>query len=154
DLSNLIAKGTETYQWRYWRPVIDDSEDHRTFVSCLWNDSTENNFFQMLWKTIQKKIPSLQDFYCYRIIANGTVKGQNILWHRDHGDKTVLYFPLAWQPHWDGSTYFRVGISEEEIKYRQNRLVIFDTAVKHRVSGPKVDNVLRVSIAFNLRIKT
>jgi hypothetical protein len=154
DLSNLIAKGTEVYQWRYWRAVMDDVADRRTFVSFLWNHSSESNFFHMLWKLIQKGFPSLQDCYCYRIIANGQVKGQDIDWHTDHGDRTVLYFPIAWNPEWGGSTYFRIGDSEKEVQYKQNRLLIFNSNILHRGSGPTVENILRVSIAFNSCLKT
>ena len=55
DLCNLIAKGTEAYQWRYWRTVIDDPADRRTFVSFLWRGSSEDNFFHMLWRMIRKE---------------------------------------------------------------------------------------------------
>jgi hypothetical protein len=153
DLCNLIAKGTEIYQWRYWRAVYDDAADKRTFVSFLWVDSSETNFFHILWKLIQKEIPALQECNCFRIIANGQVKGQNIDWHTDHGDKTAVYFPMAWKPEWGGSTYFKVGDAKQEIKYQQNRIVIFDASVFHYASCPIVENVLRVSIAFNLRFK-
>ena len=153
DLCNLIAKGTEAYQWRYWRSVMDDPADRKTFVSFLWSESSEDNFFHMLWKLIQKGFPSLQECYCYRIIANGQVKGQNIDWHMDHGDKTVVYYPLAWKPDWGGSTYFKIADAEQEIKYQQNRIVIFNASMSHYGSCPTVDNILRVSIAFNLRLK-
>ena len=154
DLSNLIAKGTEVYQWRYWRAVVEDPANNKTFVSYLWGQSSENNLFRMLWTMIQKEFTSLQDCNCYRIIANGQVKGQNIIWHTDHGDKTVLYFPNPWEPDWGGSTYFKIGDSEKEIQYKQNRLVVFDANILHYGSGPAIDNILRISIAFNLRLKT
>ena len=153
DLCNLIAKGTEAYQWRYWRSVMDDPADRKTFASFLWSESSEDNFFHMLWKLIQRGFPSLQECYCYRIIANGQVKGQNIDWHMDHGDKTVLYYPISWKPEWGGSTYFKIADAEQEIKYQQNRIVIFDASMSHYGSCPIVDNILRVSIAFNLRFK-
>jgi hypothetical protein len=107
----------------------------------------------MLWKLIQNDLPGLQQCDCYRIIANGQVKGQNIDWHTDHGDKTVLYYPIAWKPEWGGSTYFRIHDAEHEIQYRQNRLVVFDAGIWHYGCGPTIDNILRVSIAFNLRTK-
>jgi hypothetical protein len=154
DLCNLIAKGTEDYQWRYWRAVTDDPANGKSFVSILWDSSSEgNNFFHMLWKLIQKEFPNLQECCCYRIIANGQVKGQNIDWHTDHGDKTALYYPLQWKSDWGGSTYFRMDDTEEEIQYKQNRLVIFDAGISHYGCGPAIDNVIRVSIAFNLRRK-
>jgi hypothetical protein len=153
DLCNLIAKGTEAYQWRYWRAVMDDPADRRSFVNLLWTNSSENNFFHMLWKLIQKEFPSLQECYCYRIIANGQVKGQNIDWHTDHGDKTALYYPIAWKAEWGGSTYFKTADAEQEIQYKQNRIVIFDANTLHYGSSPTIDNVLRISIAFNLRLK-
>jgi hypothetical protein len=153
DLCNLIAKGTEAYQWRYWRAVMDDPADRKTFVSFLWSHSTEDNFFHRLWKLIQKEFLSLQDCDCYRIIANGQVKGQNIDWHTDPGNQTALYYPITWKPEWGGSTYFKIGDVEKEIQYKQNRLVIFDATLRHYGSCPTVDNILRVSIAFNLRVK-
>ena len=153
DLCNLIAKGTEAYQWRYWRAVMDDPADRKSFVNLLWTDSSENNFFHMLWKLIQKEFPSLQECSCYRIIANGQVKGQNIDWHTDHGDKTALYYPIEWKPEWGGSTYFKIGDTEKEIQYKQNRLVIFAAGISHFGSGPAVNDILRISIAFNLRLK-
>src|SRR5262249_38593670 len=154
DLCNLIAKGTEAYQWRYWRAVMDDPTDRRTFVSSLWSDaSSKDNFFHILWRMIQKDFPSLQECDCYRIIANGQVTGQNIDWHTDHGDRTALYYPIAWKPEWGGSTYFKIGGEEKEIQYRQNRLVVFDAGISHYGCSPSVDNMLRISIAFNLRFK-
>jgi hypothetical protein len=153
DVSSFIAKGTEVYLWRYWRTVPDDTANNRSFVSFLWTQPSENNFFYMLWTMIQKEFSSLRDYYCWRIIANGQVRGQNIKWHTDHGDKTVLYFPIEWNPDWGGSTYFKIDNCENEIHYKQNRLVVFDSDTVHRNSGPKVDNILRVSIAFNLRLK-
>ncbi len=153
DLCTLIEKGTENYQWRYWRAVPDDPASGKTFVSLLFNNPSEENFSRMLWRTIQKGVPNLLDFDCYRIIANGQVKGQNIDWHTDHGDKTVLYYPIAWKPEWGGSTYFKIANAEREIHYKQNRIVTFDSSVFHYASCPAVENILRVSIAFNLRFK-
>jgi 2OG-Fe(II) oxygenase superfamily len=149
DLCNLIAKSAEAYEWRYWLAVPDDPANNRYFVSFLWTDtSSEDNLFRMLWRLI---FPIVQGCYCYRIIANGQVKGQNGNWHTDHSDKTVLYFPLAWDPEWGGSLRFKIGDSEKEIEYKQNRIVIFDSSIRHYGSCPTVDNILRVSIAFNLR---
>ena len=153
DLCKLIAKGTEAYQWRYWRAVMDDPADRKSFVNILWTDLSDRNFFYMLWELIQKEFSVLQEHSCYRIIANGQVKGQNIDWHTDHGDKTALYYPIAWKPEWGGSTKFRIGDTEKEIQYKQNRLVIFDANVLHYGCCPIVDNILRISIAFNLRLK-
>lgn len=153
DLCTLIEKGIETYQWRYWHAVPDDPAGSRTFVSLLSSDPPEENFSQMLWRLVQKGVPDLEDFDCYRIIANGQVKGQEIDWHTDHGDKTALYYPLAWKPEWGGSTYFKIDDEEKEIRYKQNRLIVFDASISHRGCGPAVENILRVSIAFNLRVK-
>jgi hypothetical protein len=151
DLSNLIAKGTDAYRWRYWRSVPDDPARNTSFVCFLWSDSSKENLFRLLWKLIQKDLPSLQGYECYRIIANGQVKGQNVNWHKDYGDKTAVYFPIAWRSEWGGSTYFKIGDSQKEVKYKQNRLVLFDADVSHAGSGPTMDNVMRISIVFNLR---
>jgi hypothetical protein len=153
DISNFIAKGTDAYLWRYWTAVNHDRTNNRSFVSFLWLDSSssESNFFYVLWTMIQKEFPNLQNCYCWRIIANGQVRGQNINWHTDHGENTALFFPIAWDPDWGGSTYFKIGDAETEVEFKQNRLVVFDSNILHYGSGPTVDNVLRVSIAFNLR---
>jgi len=151
-LCNLIAKGTETYDWRYWLAVPDDPANNRYFVSFLWTtSSSKDNLFYMLWKLIEKEVPIVKDYYCYRIIANGQVKGQNGNWHTDQSDKTALYFPLAWKPEWGGAFHFKVGGSDKEVEYKQNRIVIFDSTTQHYGSCPTVDNILRISIAFNLR---
>ena len=156
DVVNLIAKGTEAYQWCYHhKSDVNDPAHNKFFVSYLWNHSSEQNLFHMLWKLIQNE-PSVQDCDCYRVIANGQVKGQNGNWHTDHGDKTVLYYPTAWKPEWGGSTYFLIDESEKKVKevqYKQNRLVVFNSATPHYGSWPAVDNILRISIAFNLRLK-
>jgi hypothetical protein len=155
DLANLIAKGTETYQWRYdHKSDINDPTHTKFFVSHLWTHSSEHNFFHLLWKLIHKDVPGLQDYECWRIIANGQVKGQNGNWHTDHGDKTALYYPTAWKPDWGGSTYLKIDDSKKEIEYKKNRLVLFDSGTPHYGSSPAVDNVLRISIAFNLRLNT
>ena len=151
-LCNLIAKGTETYKWQYWLAVPDDPTNNKYFVSYLWaKSSSEDNLFHMLWKLIEREFPTIRGHHCYRIIANGQVKGQNGNWHKDHSDKTVLYFPLAWNRDWGGSFYFKIGDLEQEVEYKQNRIVVFDSSIRHYASSPAVDNVLRISIAFNLR---
>jgi hypothetical protein len=153
DLCNLIAKGTQAYQWFYnHKSDVENPTHNKFFVSHLWNEDTPANFFYILWRMIKKDIPFVGDCDCCRIIANGQVKGQNGNWHIDHGDKTVLYFPLAWTPEWGGSTYFKIDSTETEIEYRQNQVVAFDSSIVHYGSSPTVDNVLRISIAFNLCI--
>jgi hypothetical protein len=153
DLCNLIAKGTQAYQWRYsHKSDIDNPAHNKFFVSHLWDESSQENFFYMLWRMIHKDIPFVEDCSCWRIIANGQVKGQNGNWHRDHGNKTVLYFPLEWAPEWGGSTYFKADEAETQIQYKQNQIVAFNSHILHYGSAPTVANILRVSIAFNLRI--
>src|SRR5215472_16916044 len=125
DLCNLITKGTEVYQWHYHhKSDTDDPTHNKFFVSYLWTRSSGHNFFHVLWTLIHKEVPDVAACDCWRIIANGQVKGQSGNWHRDHGDKTVLYFPLAWAPEWGGSTHFKIGDSETEIQYKQNRLLV------------------------------
>jgi hypothetical protein len=133
---------------------VNDSAHNKFFVSHLWNGSSEDNFFLLLWNFIHDEVPSLANYYCFRIIANGQVTGQNGNWHVDHGDKTALYFPLKWIPEWGGSTHFKIGAIEKEIPYIQNRLLIFDSQLPHYGSCPEVANILRVSIAFNLRLSS
>jgi len=152
DLSNLIVRAVDACQWSYnHKSDMNNPAHNKFFVSYLWTHSSEDNFFHMLWKLIHKQVPSVQDYYCWRIIANGQVKGQNGNWHADHGDKTVLYFPIEWAPQWGGSTHFKIGDSATEIQNKQNRILIFDSNIPHYGSGPTVDNILRISIAFNLR---
>jgi hypothetical protein len=152
DLCNVIAIGTHNYQWRYNHKSDTDNPTHnKFFMSHLWNSDSQENFFYMLWRMIHKSIPFVGDCYCWRIIANGQVKGQNGNWHKDHGDKTVLYFPLKWDPEWGGSTYFKTDEVGTEIQYRHNQIVAFDSHILHYGSAPTIDNVIRVSIAFNLR---
>jgi hypothetical protein len=152
DLCSLIARGTEAYQWRYHHKSDIDSRAHnKFFVSYLWNQGSQENFFYMLWRRIFNEMPFVRDCYCWRIIANGQVKGQNGNWHIDHGYKTVLYFPLEWKPEWDGSTYFKIDEEQKQIQYKQNQIIAFNSRIFHYGSAPSVPNVLRVSIAFNLR---
>src|SRR5262245_39565642 len=109
DLANLIANGVKTYQWRYdHKSDVNDPAHNKFFISHLWTQSSKHNFFHMLWQLIHKGLPSVQDCDCWRIIANGQVKGQDGNWHTDHGDKTVLYYPTTWNPEWGGSTYFKI----------------------------------------------
>jgi hypothetical protein len=155
DIANLIEKGTEAYQWLYHHKSDTSNPAHnKFFVSALWRGGSTPNFFHILWKLIHKELSSLQGYECWRIIANGQVKGQNGNWHTDHGDKTIIYYPTAWKPEWGGSTFFRIDSSKKEIQYKKNRLVIFNSSISHYGSCPTVDNILRVSIAFNLRLKT
>jgi len=152
DLCHLIAKGTQAYQWRYNHKSDTDNPSHnKFFVSHLWNEESPDNFFCMLWRKIRKEVPFVGDCHCWRIIANGQVKGQDGNWHTDHGDKTVLYFPLEWLSDWGGSTYFKINDAETQIQYKQNQILAFDSCIPHYGSSPTVDNILRVSIAFNLR---
>jgi hypothetical protein len=154
DLLSLIAKGTQTYDWRYnHKSDLSDPNHNKFFVSHLWNVSSQDNFFSMLWGIIKNNVQSISDCTCWRIIANGQIKGQDGNWHTDHGDKTVLYFPLSWDSTWGGSTYFRIKSTKKKIEYRQNRLVVFDSDVLHYGSAPLIENILRISIAFNLRVE-
>jgi len=153
DICNLIARGTEVYQWQYdHKSDAANPRHNKFFISLLWTETTPKNFFYMLWRIIRKDIPLVGDCYCWRIIANGQVKGQNGDWHTDHGDKTVIYYPREWLPEWGGSTYFKTGDAETEVEYKQNRLVAFTSNILHYGSCPAVYNILRVSIAFGLRI--
>jgi hypothetical protein len=153
DLCNLIAKGTRAYRWQYDHKSDAANPTHnKFFISPLWNDGLQENFFCMLWRMIQKEISFVENYHCWRIIANGQVKGQDGNWHTDHGDKTILYFPLPWVPEWGGSTYFKIDNVESQIQYKQNRLLAFNSGILHYGSAPAVDNILRISIAFNLRI--
>ena len=152
NLVNIIAQGVDHYRWIYGhKSDIDNPYHNKFFVMRLWDDTSEENFFHMLWRLIQREVPSLSRYHCWRIIANGQVKGQNGDWHTDHGDKTVLYFPLEWTPNWGGSTHFKINDSETEIDYMKNRVIIFSSDILHHGSCPAIENVLRVSIAFNLR---
>src|SRR5437899_2639215 len=115
DIANLISKGAETYQWRYHhKSDANDPAHNKFFVSALWTGGSEDNFFHILWKLIHKEVAGVQDCECWRIIANGQVKGQNGNWHTDYGDKTVLYYPIAWKPEWGGSTYFQINGKKTE----------------------------------------
>ena len=153
-LSNFIEKSVELYQWRYHTRTSNPAHN-KFFGSTLWsNGSSEDNFFYKIWKLIHKDVACVTDCYCFRIMANGQVKGQNGNWHTDAGDRTVLYFPMQWAAEWGGSTHFKINDSETEIQYKQNQLIIFDSHILHYGSGPAINNILRVSIAFNLRIKT
>ncbi|MBG0792065.1 hypothetical protein IYY11_00995 [Methylocystis sp. H62] len=152
DVSTLIERGSEAYPWSYYhKSDMGDPTHNKFFVSTLWDKSSDINFFYLLSKVIQKDVSYLSDCCCWRIIANGQVNGQNANWHTDHGDKTALYFPLTWSQDWGGSTYFKTEHAETEVKYLQNRLVIFDSNIFHYGSCPHVDNILRISIAFNWR---
>jgi hypothetical protein len=154
DLHNLIAKGVQSYLWHYNHKSTNDPAHNIFFASHLWDVSSNDNFFHsILWKAIRQSVPYLADCSCWRIIANGQIKGQNGNWHKDHGVKTALYFPMEWMPEWGGSTYFKIEGSEKEIKYKANRLIAFDSQIEHYGSCPTIDNILRVSIAFNLRFK-
>jgi hypothetical protein len=153
DLCNLIAKGAQAYQWRYHhKSDINNPTHNKFFVSRLWDEASQENFFYMLWRMIYKDITFVEDCYCWRIIANGQVKGQDGNWHSDHGDKTVLYFPLEWVAEWGGPIHFKIDDAETQIQYKQNQILAFNSRILHYASSPTVDNILRVSIAFNLRI--
>ena len=155
DLSKMITKGTETYKWSYNHKAVMADPTHTKFFVChLWFQPSEENFFHILWQQIHRNLPEVAGFDCFRIIANGQVKGQNGNWHKDHGDKTALYFPLEWVHEWGGTTHFKLEDAETEIEYKQNRLLLFNSNVLHYGSGPAIDNVLRISIAFNLRRQT
>jgi hypothetical protein len=152
DLCNLIAKGTESFQWTYHhKSDLKDPGHNKFFVCRLWDPTVGENLYSMLWRLIHKDVPIVADYYCWRVIANGQVKGQDGNWHTDLGDTTVVYFPLEWAAQWGGSTYLNDGQQEIGIQYKRNRAVIFDSNMLHYGSCPDIDNVLRVSIAFNLR---
>jgi hypothetical protein len=152
DLCKIVTKGTEAYRWCYnHKSVVADPTHNKFFVSYLWFPSYGDNFFHILWKIIHREVHDVANFQCFRIIANGQVKGQNGNWHKDFGDRTVIYFPLEWATEWGGATYLKTEVSETEIQYQRNRLLIFDSDMLHYGAGPSIDNVLRVSIAFNLR---
>jgi len=155
DLASLIEKGTQRFQWSYnHKSDVNDPAHNKFFVSHLWSRSSEPNLFSILWKLINNEVPAVHGCNCWRIIANGQVKGQNGNWHTDHGDKTVLYYPNAWNSEWGGSAYFKIDNLEKEIAYKKNRLVAFDSVTPHYGTCPTVDNIFRISIAFNLRLNS
>ncbi len=61
DLCNLIAKGTEAYKWRYnHKSDMEDPSNNKFFLSSLWNEESQENFFYRLWRMIRKDIPFVE----------------------------------------------------------------------------------------------
>jgi hypothetical protein len=157
-MADFLEKATELYKWRYGQKSFH--EDYTKFFVChLWDkwleEQSQNNLYYKLWTIIQRQC--MKNYECWRIVANGQVKGQNGSWHLDdeeHGAKTIVYFPLEWSPEWGGSLYFSNNKTESEVKYQKNRLVMFDSHMLHYGEGPAVDNIIRISIAFNLKLST
>ncbi len=151
DLNLMINKGVERFEWTYGHKSDFGDPTHNLFFIChLWNIKNPPNFYHFLWKSIEEREFPTDNLSCRRIIANGQVQSQDGNIHTDYDEKTVLYYPLEWQDEWGGSSVYEVDGEEREVKYKQNRLVLFDADTPHLGRAPCVPNQLRVSIAFNL----
>ena len=101
-LRNLIAKGAETYKWQYWLAVPDDPTNNKYFVSYLWTDCVRRQSVPHVMETDRERISNHSRAPVLPHNCERQVKGQNGNWHKDHSDKTVLYFPLAGNRDWGG----------------------------------------------------
>jgi hypothetical protein len=63
--------------------------------------------------------------------------------HCDDGDFTFLFFPTSWKDEYKGRLLF----NDQQINYKENRLVIFDTKLNHKAEINKAKK-MRYSIAW------
>jgi len=110
----------------------------------------------------------LFNIICSIIEKEPEVKGKNILlergyvnlypfgiggeWHIDSespNGKTILFYPSDWKEEYGGATEIQ---GEEKVKYKKNRLLIFDGTIPHR-SAVHRNPKNRYTVAFKINIE-
>ena len=72
-------------------------------------------------------------------------------WHSDDDHpnaKTILFYPQAWEPDWEGGTSFN---SNPTIEYKQNAAVLFNGNILHKADYHTNPNH-RYTIAYKIKI--
>jgi len=72
-------------------------------------------------------------------------------WHSDDDHpnaKTILFYPQAWEPDWEGGTSFS---SNPTIEYKQNAAVLFNGNIPHKADYHTNPNH-RYTIAYKIKI--
>ena len=150
---------------------------NHSILSMKWtlHASTNNQktplFFNSI--TIDENVRKEEYIFLFRIIVSiiekePEVKGKNIFlergyvnlypfgiggdWHTDSespNGKTILFYPSDWKEEYGGATEIQ---GEEKVKYKKNRLLIFDGTKSHR-SAVHQNPKNRYTIAFKTSIE-
>ena len=126
----------------YWDNELVEPEKHFQFVhSFFFEHKTTSQFFNILDTIIEK----LKAKSFIRIKANCiTMTDKHVLhgFHNDYDDNVTDIYYVNTN---NGYTEFETG---EKIKSIKNRLVVFDSNIKHR-GTTQTDTHVRVNINFN-----
>ena len=117
-------------------------------------------FTNTILKVIESK--SCKRFELLDVYANGQTIGQDGSWHVDNDEPDTYTFLLymSYLPDiidstnykmFGGCTKFKLNRMITDVEPITNRGVLFSSKVIHAGLGPKLANVLRVSIAYKLK---
>lgn len=148
-----ILKIIDDSKWTYNNASAEGSEG-----VVFWHMTLKNKIFE---DKILRKIENLmgKKFEVLRVKVNGQTYGLEGSWHHDYVDDgiyTLLIYVSEIFPcnikEIGGYTYFH-GINNQIIGVEpyQKRAVIFDSKMKHKGMAPRTKNMLRMSVAFNLK---
>jgi len=135
DLLEFINKEISIMQWQLHNSTPDTPTN---FFNCITSSYLSHQFlFDLFIKKYSLSNKLLRSYVnCYPPGSEGSV-------HFDDGDFTFLFFPDSWYNKYKGRLLFE----EDEIDYKENRLVIFNTELGHKAEINK-SNKMRHSIAW------
>ena len=135
DFLDFINREILIMQWELHQSTI---EDPANFFNCTTTSYLSHQFlfefFSKKYFTLNKLIRSYVN--CYPPECEGSM-------HCDDGDFTFLFFPTSWKDKYKGRLLF----NDQQINYKENRLVIFDTKLNHKAEINKAKK-MRYSIAW------
>jgi len=125
--------------------------------AIFWSIIIKNKIFEdKILKRIEKRMG--KKFEVLKVKVNGQTYGLDGSWHSDYiddGHYTFLIYVSEIHPYniqtVGGYTHFYIDNNVIGIEPYQKRAVFFDARIKHKGMAPRTKNILRTSIAFNLK---
>jgi hypothetical protein len=147
--------------WEYGRKSALDREN-LIWGSVLWEPGIYRNFFV---EYIFKKFSETYNIKAEVLscVLNGQTSGQDTTWHVDLYDDdldidnkfTLIYYVNSTWEDQSGSTVLRLDSntqSEHKINFVPGRVLFFPSGLQHYAESPKLDNLLRITCAYKLKI--
>jgi hypothetical protein len=159
DIDSAIAidNTIQKLKWRYYYPSDRDKPNRHWHILCGNNkEECEKNGYHwahVLFDVYMNKLEFTKNYKIdgyKRIYCNAHTHGIEPHVHKDDGDFTMIYYPrMDWKMEWGGGTaIFKQLVNvpntpdfekefqnleiDSHIKYKGNRLIVFDAYLPHQ----------------------
>ena len=137
---NVPSDGSKSWRWTFFNDKTQ-----------YFGDDTPQwvlDLIPYLDKTLQL---NLSDMTVMSAQFNGQTKGQDSGWHKDYTLSVMVMLNHKWNKNWGGDFEYRTTDGEvKAIEFKPGRVIIFDGNNSHRGMAPKIENVLRITMAIHL----